>query len=134
MWSRCSVVALALLSCRPDTTVKDSAFKVAAEDLGLAYCTLAFSDGCSVPEDCGLPGGFGDADDCEARLVPFLRSCAVPEDEAEPVIAELDACREVLETASCDDPLCGDGPLDTDPCLGLFDTLAGYCTFSGLGD
>ena len=98
----------------------------------MVYCARAFAEGCSVPEDCGLPGGFEEQDDCELQLVPFMRSCAVPEEDAAPVVDQLKACERTLEEATCDESLCDGGPLDTDPCLGLFETLAEYCVFEGL--
>jgi len=134
MWNRCSagLIAITLIGCRPKGPPEDTPYKIAAEDFSLAYCSRAFSDGCSVPEDCGIPGGFDSRVDCELRLVPYLRSCAVPAEEADPIIAELESCAAVLDAASCDESLCDGGPLDTDPCLGLFTTLSGYCTFEGL--
>lgn len=133
MWSRCSLAALiALVGCRPETPPKDTPYKLAAESFAISYCELAFSDGCSVPEDCGVPGGFDDQADCEARLVPFLRACFVPDDEADPVIESLNACETTIDAASCDDALCNGGPLDSEPCVGTFTVLSEYCTFDVL--
>ena len=133
MWNRCSPwLVVAALGCRPEPPPKDSPYKVAAESFALQYCERAFSRGCNVPDDCGIPGGFIDQSDCEFRLVPFMRSCWVPDNEADAIIETLNACEDVLAEATCDESLCDGGPLDTDPCLGLFDDLSGYCTFEGL--
>ena len=127
------VIGLAVLSCRPETTeLKETPYKAAAERFGEAYCALAFSEGCSVPEDCGLPAGFDDRADCRFRLVPFLRGCAVPEDRSDSVIVDLDACLEAMAATSCDTSLCGGGTLDTDPCISAFEHLASHCAFEGL--
>ena len=128
------LACLCALSCiRGGEEPKDSPYKIAAEALADSYCELAFTDGCSVPEDCGLPGAFVSEEDCDTTLTPYLRSCQVPDDEADPIIAQIDDCIDSLETATCDVSLCGgDGVLDSDPCLGLFDSLRAYCSFEGL--
>jgi len=126
------VLPLLALSCVKGQETKDSPYKQAAEDLASSYCALAFADGCSVPEDCGLPGAFDSQTDCDSRLTPYLRSCQVPDDEADPIIEQAEECIEALDTATCDESLCGGGVLDSDPCLGLFDALSAYCTFDGL--
>lgn len=133
MWSRCSVVGwMMVVGCRPETPPKDTPYKKAAETFAYAYCDLAFADGCSVPDDCGIPAGFDSKDDCEFRLVPFMRACYVPEAEADPVVEALNACEAQLETATCDASLCDGGVLSVDPCVHLFETLYDYCTFEGL--
>lgn len=128
-----ALLAVAAWSCRPPTTKDtDSPYKVAADRFGEAYCALAFSDGCSVPEACGLPAGFEALSDCRYRLVPFLRACPVPDADADAVIAVLDECSDVLDVATCADPLCDGGTLDTDPCLAAFEALASFCPYDGL--
>ena len=129
----CVLLVLPALSClKGQPEVKDSPYKIAAEGLADSYCALAFTDGCSVPDDCGLPGAFESEADCDIQLTPYLRSCQVPDDEADPIVEQIDACIEALDAASCDQSLCGGGVLDSDPCLGLFDSLSDYCTFEGL--
>ena len=129
----CVLLALPALSCLEGPTErKDSPYKIAAEALADSYCGLTFSDGCSVPDDCGLPGAFESESDCDAQTTPYLRGCQVPDDEADAIIEQIDACIEALDTATCDQSLCGDGVLDSDPCLGLFESMVDYCTFEGL--
>jgi hypothetical protein len=128
-----AVVGLVAPGCRPETTeLKETPYKIAAERFGEEYCMLAFSEGCSVPDDCGVPAGFDDRADCRFRLVPFVRGCTVPEAEAEAVIEALEGCREAMETTTCDTSLCGGGTLDTEPCVSAFESLSSYCTFEGL--
>jgi hypothetical protein len=129
----CVLLALPALSClKGQPERKDSPYKIAAEALADSYCALAFSDGCSVPDDCGLPGAFESEPDCDAQITPYLRGCQVPDDEADAIIEQIDACIEALDTATCDQSLCGGGVLDSDPCLGLFESMINYCTFEGL--
>jgi hypothetical protein len=104
----------------------------AAERFGNTYCALAFSEGCSVPEDCGVPTAFEDRSDCRLRLTPLLRACPVPQQQVESVVETLDACTDVLEVATCDEPLCGDGILDTDPCRTAIEDLASFCQYEAL--
>ena len=127
------VLALSQAACRPPTTeYAKSPYVVSAERFGHAYCTLAFSDGCSVPEECGVPAAFADRADCRFRLVPFLWACTVPEPEADTVIDALDACSHVMERTTCASPLCGDGTLDTEPCRTAIEALASHCSYEGL--
>ncbi len=144
MWSPCRptptqitlciglLATLAGTSCRPGTERKDTPYQAAAEKFGYSYCDLAFTEGCSVPDDCGVPAGFDDAFDCEFRLVPFLRSCSVPDDKADEIIAVLESCQAAVDAATCDEPLCGGGVLDTPPCTEVFEALSAYCRFEGL--
>ena len=128
------LLVLPALSClRGQPEPKDSPYKIAAEALADSYCELAFSEGCSVPEDCGLPGAFVSEVDCDVQLTPYLRSCQVPDAEADPIIDQIEACMDALDTATCEESLCGGGGvLDSDPCLGLFESMFDYCTFEGL--
>lgn len=107
-------------------------FDDAADALVDSYCALAFSDGCSVAEDCGLPGLFSEGDDCVSRLAPALRGCSVPDAQLDAVLDRVDACIDALDTATCDEPLCGGGVLDSPPCTELFADVRDSCSFPGL--
>ena len=126
------LVLFAACSCVKGEETKDSPYKTAASELSDAYCELAFTEGCSVPDDCGLPGAFDSVTDCDVNLSPFLRSCQVPDDEVDSIINQINQCVDALDTQTCDEPLCGGGALDTNPCLGLFNALSEYCTFERL--
>ncbi|HCH64036.1 MAG: hypothetical protein CL927_04830 [Deltaproteobacteria bacterium] len=128
-----AAVASAFGACRPPATEHTkSPYVEAADRFGTAYCELAFSDGCSVPEECGVPAAFADRSDCRFRLIPFLWTCAVPDPETDSVIEALNACSDVMESTTCANPLCGAGTLDTDPCRSVIEALASHCAYEGL--